>query len=220
MQPLDPTRDVTEAVYDALLDAICDGSLEPNQRLIEGELAQRLAVSRMPVHQALKQLKREGFLIDAGRRGLSVAKIDGRFAQEVYELRAALDSAAAVSAAKNASPADRARGEGIIRAGRAAVADGDLRAMATADFNFHDFIYQLAGNSLISAAAHMNWHHVRRSILLLAKRPIRLGPFWDEHDGILQAVTAGDAEAAAQLARAHAVGSGTVLRAPAPDDAV
>jgi DNA-binding GntR family transcriptional regulator len=97
------------------------------------------------------------------------------------------------------------------RAGRAAVADGDLRAMATADFNSHDLVYQLAGNRLILAAAHMNWRHVRRSILLLAKRPIRLGPFWDERDAILQAVIASDPVAAAQLAHEHALGSGQVV---------
>ena len=57
----------------------------------------------------------------------------------------------------------------------------------------------------------MNWHHVRRSILLLAKRPIRLGPFWDEHDQILQAVIGRDAVAAGELARLHAIGSGAVL---------
>ncbi len=163
------------------------------------------------MHQALKQLHKEGFLVATGKRGLSVAAIDARMAHAVYELRAALDAAAAITAAHNAQPSERARGQAIIRADRAAVADGDLRAMATADFNFHDFIYQLAGNRLISAAAHMNWHHVRRSILLLARRPIRLGPFWDEHDGILQAVVNNAAAAASQLAQLHAIGSGAVL---------
>lgn len=214
MQPLQINPDVTGSVYEAILDAICDGSLEPGQRLVEGELALRLGTSRLPVHQALKQLHREGFLVMSGKRGLSVAAIDARMALEVYELRAALDSAAAVSAAHNARPPDRARGEAIIRAGRAAVADGDLHAMATADFNFHDFVYQLAANRLISAAAHMNWHHVRRSILLLANRPIRLGPFWDEHDSILQAVVNNDAAAAGELAQQHAIGSGAILSAP------
>lgn len=215
MQPLQNTADVTDAVYETILDGICDGSLEPGQRLVEGEMAARLGTSRLPVHQAMKQLQKEGFLVLAGRRGLSVAAIDARMALEVYELRAALDGAAAVTAATNATPADRVRGQAIIAAGRTAVADGDLRAMATADFRFHDFIYELGANRLIAAAARMNWHHVRRSILLLAKRPIRLGPFWDEHDAILQAVVARDPVAAAQLAREHAIGSGAILAARA-----
>ncbi len=211
MQPLLNPPEVTEAAYEAILDAICDGSLQPGQRLIEGDLAQRLGVSRLPVHQALKQLRREGFLIDAGRRGLAVAAIDCDFAREIYELRAALDSAAAVWAARRASTADRACGEAIIRAGRAAVADGDLRAIASADFRFHDFIYQLGGNRLIAVAAHANWHHVRRSFQLLGGRAMRLGPLWDEHDAILRAVIARDAVAAGQLAHDHAIGCVEIL---------
>src|SRR5829696_7578103 len=102
---------------------------------------------------------------------------------------------------RRAGPEDRAPGERIIREGRAAVAEGDLAAIASVDFAFHDFLYALAGNRLIAQTARMNWHHVRRSIMLLAGEPTKLGPFWDEHDQILQAVVARDAAAAAQLAR-------------------
>lgn len=223
MESLATARHVTETVYEAILKAVCDGSLRPGERLIQDEVAQRLNVSRLPVHEAMQQLRREGFLVETGRRGLVVAAVDGQFAREVYELRAALDGASAVSAARNARPADRTRGEAIIRAGRDAVANGDLSAMASADFAFHDFVYQLAGNSLISAVAHMNWHHVRRSIMLLAHRPIKLGPFWDEHDNILHAVVSGDAAAAGELARGHAIGSAAVLgvdSAPHADNTV
>ena len=106
MQPLENVADVTVGVYEAILDAICDGRLAQGQRLIEGDMAQRLGVSRLPVHQALKQLHREGFLAETGRRGLVVAEIDGTFAREIYELRAALDSAAAVTAAERATAAE------------------------------------------------------------------------------------------------------------------
>ncbi|RAI58513.1 hypothetical protein DOO78_14160 [Roseicella frigidaeris] len=126
-------------------------------------------------------------------------------------MRAALDAAAAVAAARKAGPEDRLRGERIIREGRAAVADGDLAAMASADFAFHDFVYSLAGNRLIAQTARMNWHHVRRSIMLLAGEPTKLGPFWDEHDQILQAVVGRDATAAAQLAQHHALASSRIL---------
>jgi DNA-binding GntR family transcriptional regulator len=140
-----------------------------------------------------------------------VAPLDLDFARQVYELRAALDGPAAIAAARNAGPGDRAAGERIIKAGRAAVADGDLAAMAAADFSFHDFIYTLAGNTLIANTARNNWHHVRRSIMLLAKRPTKLGPFWDEHEAILGAVVSGDAAAAGELAQRHAMVSADVV---------
>ena len=63
----------------------------------------------------------------------------------------------------------------------------------------------------VKSKSIMNWHHVRRSILLLAKLPIRLGPFWDEHDAILSAVVAGNPSEAERLARDHAICSGKAL---------
>ena len=57
----------------------------------------------------------------------------------------------------------------------------------------------------------MNWHHVRRSIMLLAVKPTRLGPFWDEHNEILCAIVSRDPVAAGQLAQGHAISSGKVL---------
>lgn len=213
MRPITPGPQIAETVYEAIRDAICDGVLQPDERVVQDELAQRLGVSRQPVHQALQQLRKEGFLTEAGRRGLIVKPLDPEFIRQVYDLRAALDAPAAIAAARNASPADRVEGERIIRAGRAAVADGDLGAMASADFAFHDFIYAMAGNTLIASTARNNWHHVRRSIMLLAKTPTKLGPFWDEHEAILGAIVTGDGAAAGELARHHAVMSAGVVTA-------
>jgi DNA-binding GntR family transcriptional regulator len=211
MHQIETGQQIGQTVYEMVREAICDGLMSPDSRVIQNDVAKRLGVSRQPVHQALQQLHKEGFLVESGRRGLVVARIDSDFARQLYEFRAALDSAAAVAAAENASRADRNRGERIIRAGRAAIADGDLGAMATADFAFHDFIYDLSGNKLIQAAARMNWHHVRRSIMLLADKPTRLGPFWDEHDQILHAVVSRDPVSAGRLAQGHAISSGNIL---------
>lgn len=211
MRQITPTPQIGDTVYEAIRDAICDGALPPDERVVQDELAQRLGVSRQPVHQALQQLRKEGFLTETGRRGLIVAPLDPDFARQIYELRAALDGPAAIAAARNAGPEDRIAGERIIRLGRGAVADGDLAAMASADFAFHDFIYGLCGNTLIALTARNNWHHVRRSIMLLAKVPTKLGPFWDEHEAILGAVVSGDSEAAGQLAQQHAMASAKVV---------
>jgi DNA-binding GntR family transcriptional regulator len=213
MRQILPGPQIAESVYEAIRDAICNGRLQPDERIVQDELAHRLGVSRQPVHQALQQLRKEGFLTETGRRGLVVAPLDLDFVRQVYELRAALDGPAAMAAARKATPADKAEGERIIRAGRAAVADGDVAAMATADYAFHDFIYTIGGSTLIAQTARMNWHHVRRSIMLMAKAPTKLGPFWDEHEAILGAVVTGDAEAAEQLAHHHAFASAKAISA-------
>jgi DNA-binding GntR family transcriptional regulator len=65
-----PTR--VEQVYDALLAAITDGQLRPNERLIQDELAARLGVSRQPIQQALLLLRNDGLVREAAGRGLIV----------------------------------------------------------------------------------------------------------------------------------------------------
>ena len=58
--------DLTEQIYQRLLHAICDGELAPGVRLTQEELATTLGVSRQSVLQALRLLKKDGFVMDAG----------------------------------------------------------------------------------------------------------------------------------------------------------
>jgi len=56
-----------------------DRLLAPGERLTQTELAARLGVLRLPVHEALRQLRQEGFAIETGRRGLVVSPLDADF---------------------------------------------------------------------------------------------------------------------------------------------
>src|SRR5512144_621236 len=106
--------DLVERVYRALLDAISDGSLAPGTRVTQEDLAERLAVSRQPVLQALRLLKKDGLVLDAPGRGLLVAPLDAAWIAHVYEVRGALDALAARRAAAQRAVLDR----GLIERGR------------------------------------------------------------------------------------------------------
>ena len=70
-----PTRsDFVETVYSVLVDAITDGSLAPGERITQEEIAKQLDVSRSPVLQALRLLKKDGLIEDAPGRGVQVAE--------------------------------------------------------------------------------------------------------------------------------------------------
>ncbi len=193
-----------ERVYAAILDDICTGRLEPGQRLVQDELAERLAVSRQPVLQALLLLKRQGFLHETGRRGLIVAPVDPVFTAHLYELRSALDGVAAHGAARRHTAASAAAGRALIERGRRAVSSGDTAAMIAADIAFHRFLYDLSGNKLLAETATLHWHHIRRVMGQVLRDPLRLRSIWDEHAGILEAVLSSDAERAEALSRRHA----------------
>ncbi len=196
---LQAAPDLADQVYRALLDAICDGSLAPGARVTQEDLAERLAVSRQPVLQALRLLKKDGLLHDAPGRGLLVAPLDAEWIARVYEVRGALDALAARLAAARQARID----PGLIAQGRQAARGRDVKAMIEADIAFHTAIYSACGNPLIAQSAQLHWAHLRRVMGAVLQSSPQRGAIWDEHAAIADAIGAGDAQRAAALVEHH-----------------
>ena len=193
------TPDLTEQVYQRLLYAICDVALAPGARLTQEDLAATLGVSRQPVLQALRLLKKEGFVSDTGRRGLRVAPLEAHVITQVYEVRAVLDGLAARRAAQAKAQLDPT----IISEGRQAVVGQRIGAMIDADIHFHHLIYTASGNPLIAETTNHLWPHIRRAMGAVLQTVALRRPVWDEHAAILQAINGGEADLAERLAREH-----------------
>ena len=196
-----PSRtDYVDEVYRALLDAISDGTLAPGARLTQEDLADQLNVSRSPVLQALRMLKKDGLLEDAPGRGLLVTRLEPLRISQLYRVRGALDALAARLAAECRAEIPAA----LINAGRQAAAGSDVRAMIDADSAFHRAIYAASGNPYILDGALLHWIHVRRVMgAVLLHGESRAG-IWDEHEAICAAIRAGDGALAATLSEGHA----------------
>jgi DNA-binding GntR family transcriptional regulator len=203
------TPDLTEQVYQRLLNAICDGELVPGGRLTQEELAASLNVSRQPVLQALRLLRKDGFVIDAGRRGLRVAPLEAQEIIQVYEVRAVLDGLAARRAVLTHAQLDPT----VIATGRAAAAGQRIGPMIDADMQFHHMIYTASGNPLIAATVNYHWRHIRRAMGAVLQTAGLRHAVWDEHEAILQAINGGEAERAERLAREHCEHAGDHLAA-------
>lgn len=204
MRPIQPEPDLSERIHDSVLEAICSGELKSGARITQEEIAQQFGVSRQPVLQAMMLLRREGFLIDAGRKGVCVAPLDVQQARNLYVVRAALDGAAARLAAGNYTPHLVQRGRALLDVGRRAVASGYVPSVIEADIDFHLFVYEASGNPLIGETAQPHWQHLRRVMAAaLSEQDLRIS-VWDEHEGILRALEAGQAAEAEALCRGHA----------------
>jgi len=203
MQSLPAQPTIVEQAYRAILDAICEGRLEPGERLTQESIAARLSVSRQPVGQALLLLKQQKFLTEAGRRGLMVAPLDRDFMRWIYELRLGIDPLAVSLASARADAAAIAEGERIVAAGHRAVADGEIAPLIAADMQFHMYLYELSGNRLFVDTMGELWNHLRRAMREVLQHRGYRKAIWDEHAAILRAMAAGDGDAAAALARAH-----------------
>ena len=203
MPSLAPQPTIVEQAYGAILDAICEGRLEPGERLTQESVAAKLSVSRQPVGQALLLLRRQKFLVEAGRRGLMVAPLDREFLRQIYELRLGIDPMASSLAARHADDTARARGEAILVEGHRAARDNEIPQLIRADMAFHMLIYELSGNRLFVDTMGQLWNHLRRAMREVLQRVDYRKAIWVEHEQILNAVVARNAVDAAALARAH-----------------
>lgn len=183
-----------------ILSAIEDGTYRPGNRLVESELAERLGVSRTPIREALQRLETQGVLIRDGR-SLIVASLDHNQLAELYTVRAELEALAARLAARHATPEEvRVLGQ-MIASDRAAMADPE--ALAQANRRFHHQIHLASHNRYLVQQLDM----LHRSMALMARTTLaaegRAPRALDEHQAIVDAITAGDGEAAAAALRAH-----------------
>lgn len=204
LESLVPPKSLVDQVYEVILDALCDGTFKPGERLTQEDIAARLKVSRQPVTHALAILKAQGFLAQ-GRQGLTVTPVDPDFFEAIYQFRSAVEPLAVTLATPRLTKEAIAKGRALIEHGRNVVATGDAGAALQADMDFHSFIYELSGNPLIAETMRLHWRHLRRAMGKVLRHPGMSTSVWKEHSRILEGMIHGDAEGAAELMRRHLV---------------
>jgi DNA-binding GntR family transcriptional regulator len=198
-------KSLVEQAYTALLDAICDGSLSPGERLTQANVAQRLKVSRQPIHNALLVLKAQGFVRASGRRGLAVAPIDQKLFHAIYEFRSAVEPLAVRLAAARVTDKEISAARALLAKGEAMAKRKNIRGMIEADMNFHMFLYELSGNPLIVDAMRLNWRHLRRAMGAVLQFKNISTRVWLEHAAVIDALSEGKVETAVARIQAHIV---------------
>ena len=204
---IDTTPDLVDQVYRSLLDAISDGSMAPGARIGQEDIAAQLAVSRQPVLQALRLLKKDGFVLDAPGRGVLVAPLDVDWLVQIYQVRSTLDALAARLAAARRQVIDPR----LIAQGRSAAAAGKVKQMISADAAFHAAIYAASGNPMIGQSAQLHWQHIRRAMGAVLQVSTVRNSVWDEHEAIAQAIAQGEEDRAEHLIRQHGEEAGRNL---------
>jgi DNA-binding GntR family transcriptional regulator len=97
--PTDNSLRLSEQVYETLVEMIVRGKLESGQPVSELELARSMNVSRTPIHEAVKQLVKDGLIVQAANRRPVVVSFGPDDIRDVYEMRIILESEAAAKSA-------------------------------------------------------------------------------------------------------------------------
>ena len=180
-----PLRDV---VFNTLRQAILKGELEPGERLMEIQLAERLGVSRTPIREAIRKLELEGLVLMIPRKGAEVAKISEKSLRDVLELRRSLEELAIELACQRMTEEEIDELEDAQRAFRKAVDSKDVLLMAETDEKYHEIIYQGTKNSRLVQILNNLREQMYRYRLEYIKDADKRQILLIEHDNILKAV--------------------------------
>lgn len=198
----------SDVLSEAIEERIATGVYAPGCRLDEVELAEEFKVSRTPVREALIQLASMGLIELRPRRGAIVREIPPHRLCEMFEVMAELESMCARLAARRITPAQI---EALRHAHQACEAARD--AHNPDDYyhlneDFHRAIYAASHNGFLAEEATSLHRQLRPYRRLQLRVRNRMSVSYSEHQGIVDAIVAGDAELAAERIRAHVVVQG------------
>ncbi len=179
--------------YSLILSAIDIGTYRPGDRLVESELADRFGVSRTPIREALQRLETQSLLSRDGR-SLIVASLDHNQMAELYVVRSELEGLAARLAARHATEEEVRLLKAMVEEDRSRVSDPS--ALSRTNRRFHRQVHLASHNRYLVQQLDL----VYRSMALMATTSLsakgRSETALNEHEAIVDAISAGDGEKA------------------------
>ncbi len=189
-----------DSVFVRIRDAIIDGTLEPGERLVDGELSGWLGVSRTPIREALARLETAGLVETKPGRYTMVSPIHPHTLADAQEVTAAMNELAVRTAVPLLTDADLAGMRAANDTFAEALRDGDVVAAVEADDAFHRIPVDRAGNAAIRAVLDQ-YTPVLRRVERIRFASLRGRDSVAQHARIIAFTEAGDAEAAATETR-------------------
>ena len=186
---------------------ILRGELAVGQRINESELAVRFGTSRGPIREALRALEESRLVRSEKNRGVFVREISVAEADEIYDVREALDQLIGQRVAERATAQQLRSLEAVLAEMDAATATPDIKSYHTLNLKFHDMLVDFAGNSRLTESYRL----LTRGLLLFRLRGLQDGGGFavsnSEHRAVMRAIAQRDSARAGQLLRQHAAKS-------------
>ena len=200
------SHSLPSVVLQQLEGMILAGKFAPGSQLTEIPLAAKLGVSRGPIREAFRGLEEKGLVRVEKNRGVFVRTITPTEADEIYEVRVALENLIVKKLAAEPEAVRTAKLENLLAKAEKLARKEDFAACHDCNMEFHDRLAALSGNaklldsyrklvgelSLFRLQAH---EKVRDASSLRASVA--------DHQAVLAAICLGDGRAAARLIRSH-----------------
>jgi DNA-binding GntR family transcriptional regulator len=197
-----------DLIASALRADITSGRVPPGAALRQEDLAQRFAVSRIPVREALRRLESEGLVRVYANRGAFVVSLSAGEIQEIMDLRGLLEGDLMFRAVPRLAEPDWIRIRAAAAAAKKAAATPEWVAT---DRRFHEALYIPAARPRQLALVMSLRTAIERYETIYRRLPKKRGRWLRDHDDILKACELGDAEGARALLSDHIARAGEFL---------
>lgn len=210
-----------ETAYLTLRADILAGALPPGEKLTETRLADRLGLSRTPIREALNRLALEGFVDRAPGAAARVAAFPADEVEQVFGIRALLESYAARRAAERATPEqieELARLADLMEAHTPPASEADLAVLSTANERFHRLVMEAAEAHRLASILSLTVQValVQRTYRRFSERDLIRSA--RHHQELVEAIAARAPDWAESVMRAHLLAAAAADRRAARAD--
>jgi len=190
-------------VFHRLREDILSGKYKEGDELKEVAIGEELGVSRTPVREAFRQLELEGLIQIIPNKGAYVTGITEKDVKDIYMIRSLLEGLCARWACEHITQEQMEEMEENIYLSKFHAGKGHLEQLAELDNRFHEILYEACNSKMLEHQLrdfHEYVLRVRKKTLSNANRGPKSN---EEHEMIMEAIRAKDADKAEKLANMH-----------------
>lgn len=195
-------RSRAQELYEFLRTAILNGTLAPNERLVEETIAALASVSRTPVREAIRKLQVDGLVRDTAQ-GVVVCSMNAEELAELGAVRETLEGMAHRTAALSRSELDLLNLRHILDDYREATEQQDIERLVALNHEFHESIWRAARNRYLLQQLVTLRGLIERLQPTTLDIPDRQRQALHQHERVLAAIANRDGDEAERLAREH-----------------
>lgn len=200
---------LAEMAYESLSTSILTGEIPAGTQLKETHLAEQLGMSRAPIREAFKRLAEDHLVIERPRYGVFVREFTADDIADIYNVRVAIESVAArlfIRAGASVEPLQE-----LVDAMRTAATSGDTAGVVDAEVRFHETLCRLSGNSYADAVFQSLKGPIHMAMGMDDRNYVSLDEIVEEHEPVVNALQAGDENAAVTVITEHITSSVAVV---------
>jgi len=200
-------RPLNDMAYETIKSGILEGKLISGEIYSELDLAESFGISRTPVREAFLRLAAENLIIFHPRKGISVNYFSKEDIENLFELRLAIEDAAANKIVGNLSQDQVQYIQDTIKQQQACIKEYDENLFLEFDREFHLFFVEISGNRFMV----QTYNNIRDYITIPAREALRkkgrAEEVLSEHKAIVEALSGGDAERTREAIKIHLINS-------------